>query len=78
MQVSRHIKPHDFGEVKIAELRHFSNASTEGYGACSYIGKIGSADKAYCALVLGKARVALLNTTTIPRMELQGAVTTTQ
>lgn len=78
VQVSRHIKPHDFGKVKAAELHHFSDASTEGYGACSYLRMISSANQVHVALVLSKARVAPLKQLTIPRMELQGAVTATR
>ncbi len=30
-------KPNDFGPVQSTELHHFSDASTSGYGQCSYI-----------------------------------------
>ncbi|XP_067931866.1 uncharacterized protein [Watersipora subatra] len=70
--------PKDFGTIKRAELHHFADASEDGYGACSYIRLIDTTDRIHCALVLSKARVAPLNRTTIPRMELQGAVLATK
>ena len=35
--VSRCYKPDNFGNAMKAEVRHFSNASEEGYGQCSYL-----------------------------------------
>ena len=78
IRVDRCIKPKDFGTIKRAELHHFADASEDGYGACSYIRLIDTTDRIHCALVLSKARVAPLNRTTIPRMELQGAVLATK
>ncbi|KAF6037890.1 hypothetical protein EB796_003801 [Bugula neritina] len=67
-----------FGEVKRAELHHFSDASEDGYGACSYSRLIDVNDNVHCSLILSKARVAPLEPPTIPRMELQGAVVATK
>ena len=78
IQVQRNIKPADFGPFTSCELHHFSDASANGYGACSYIRFKNSNDDVHCALVLSKARVAPLQSVTIPRMELQGAVTAVQ
>lgn len=58
------------------ELHHFGDASTAGYGACTYLREVDEQGKVHCAFVMGKARVAPLKITTIPRMELQAAVTT--
>ena len=56
------------------ELHHFSDASLQGYGQCSYL-RIKSDDgQAHCSLVMAKARVAPLKATTVPRLELQAAV----
>jgi len=55
------------------ELHHFSDASTSGYGACSYLRFIDSND-VHCCLVTSKARVAPVKIVTIPRLELTAAV----
>ncbi|XP_061819927.1 uncharacterized protein [Nerophis lumbriciformis] len=57
------------------ELHNFSDASLEGYGACSYLRAISKEGKISCSLVMGKARVAPTKQTTIPRLELSSAVT---
>ena len=36
-KIDRCFKPKDFGEVRTAELHNFSDASTVGYGQCSYL-----------------------------------------
>ncbi|XP_067943262.1 uncharacterized protein [Watersipora subatra] len=64
------------GDVAAAELHHFSDASEAGYGACSYVRLKHTDSTVTCNLVFSKARVApLKQPTTIPRLELQGAVT---
>ena len=37
LPISRCIQPADFGEIKSVTLHHFSDASENGYGQCSYI-----------------------------------------
>ena len=69
------MKPDDFGAIKRMELHHFSDASEIGYGASSYLRMISSEGTVHCSLILAKTRVAPLSPPTIPRMELQGAVT---
>ncbi|XP_028517140.1 uncharacterized protein LOC110246561 [Exaiptasia diaphana] len=64
----------DFGELKNVELHHFSDASNEGYGQCSYLRLVDEHDKINCSLVMGKARVAPLKPFTIPRLELTAAL----
>ena len=64
---------HQFSEVKNTQLHHFSDASTEGYGAVSYLRFADVNDKIHCSLVMGKSRVAPTKPTTIPRLELTGA-----
>lgn len=74
IKIARCVKPP--GCVKSIELHHFSDASQRGYGACSYIRQIQEDGKVECNLIFSKARVApLKKITTIPRLELQGAVT---
>lgn len=75
LKVQRCVLPEDFGEVQEQSVHHFSDASTFGYGQCSYIRLKDSNGRVHCSFLLGKARVAPLKATTIPRMELQAAVT---
>lgn len=76
LNLKRCIKP--TGNTVTAELHQFSDASLNGYAACSYVRQINTDGEISTSLVLAKARVAPLNKpTTIPRLELQGAVTAT-
>ncbi|KAJ8393282.1 hypothetical protein AAFF_G00061830 [Aldrovandia affinis] len=72
-QVPRCMKPEDFGEIKTAQLHHFSDASELGYGTASYIRMTNDKDEMHTALVMGKARVTPLKQVTIPRLELAAA-----
>ncbi|MEE9353165.1 MAG: hypothetical protein V3U94_01940, partial [Candidatus Thorarchaeota archaeon] len=63
-----------FGMAKKVELHHFSDASSSGYGQCSYIRLVDDKNTVHCSLVIGKSRVAPLKVTTIPRLELTAAV----
>ena len=74
LHIQRCYKPNDFGNVKSVELHHFSDASSYGYGQCSYIRLVNHEDQVHCALVLGKARVCPLKSITIPRLELTAAL----
>ncbi|WAR06871.1 hypothetical protein MAR_016829, partial [Mya arenaria] len=70
-------EPDDFGEVTTVELHHFSDASTVGYGQCSYVRLINCDNKIHCALLMEKSRVVPLRPITIPRLErrlTEGAV----
>ena len=60
--------------LKKIELHHFSDASTEGYGQCSYLRLVDKSEEVSCSLVMGKARVTPLKPITIPRLELTAAV----
>ena len=57
IEIPRSFIPDSFGEVQRVELQHFSDASSQGYGQCSYI-RLLSKEKVHCCLVMGKARVA--------------------
>ncbi|XP_076858013.1 uncharacterized protein LOC143512031 [Brachyhypopomus gauderio] len=72
--ISRSYAPHGFGKVTKTELHHFSDASTKGYGQCSYLRFCNERGDVHCALVIGKSRVAPTKVTTIPRLELTAAV----
>ena len=67
-------KPTDFGMIQPTQLHHFSDASSHGYGQCSYLRLTNSDGIVHCALVMGKSRVAPLMSVTIPRLELNAAV----
>lgn len=66
--------PKDFGQTVKMELHHFSDASSYGYGQCSYLRHVNKVDKVHCTLVTAKSRVAPIKVTTIPRLELTAAV----
>ena len=56
------------------ELHHFSDASTKGYGQCTYLRLVDTNHRIHCSLVMGKSRVAPMKITTIPRLELTAAL----
>ncbi|XP_055018962.1 uncharacterized protein LOC129411624 [Boleophthalmus pectinirostris] len=64
----------NFGDLASAQLHHFADASEEGFGTVTYLLLRDISGRAYCAFVMGKARVAPLKPVTIPRMELTAAV----
>ena len=68
LQIQRCLKPVGFGEAVSAELHHFSDASTKGYGQCTYLRLINRESKVHCSLIIGKSRVAPLKHVTIPRL----------
>lgn len=74
MEVPRCFKLKEMEDLKKVELHHFSDASTEGYGQCSYLRLVDSRNRANCSLVMGKARVTPLKPITIPRLELTAAL----
>lgn len=76
--VDRCIKPRDFGELKYAQLHHFADASTNGYGTVTYIRMLNSENRIHIAFLLGKARVTPLKVITVPRLELTAAVLATK
>ncbi|XP_057678097.1 uncharacterized protein LOC130907254 [Corythoichthys intestinalis] len=72
IQIQRCFIPDNIGSLQRIEMHHFSDASSSGYGQCSYIRIIGE-NKVHCALVMAKARVAPTRVVTIPRLELTAA-----
>ena len=74
LNIPRWIQPTDFGSIRRKELHHFCDASTSGYGACSYLKLINHDGKSHCCLLIAKSKVAPIKTVTVPRMELQAAV----
>ena len=73
LQIKRCYKPDNSGHVKLIELHHFSDASEDGYGQCSYLRLVNERNEAHCSFVMGKARVTPLKHVTIPRLELAAA-----
>lgn len=73
LQIPRCFVPENLGRVQRMELHHFSDASSHGYGQCSYI-RVMTENKVHCSLVIGKARVAPTEVVTIPGLELTAAV----
>ena len=59
---------------KTYELHSFADASTSGYGQCSYLRIKDEDENVYVSLVMGKSCVAPTKITTIPRLELTAAV----
>ena len=78
LQVPRCYKPKEFGEIKTVEFHHFSDASQNGYGQCSYFHLTDSNDHIHCLLVIGKSGVTPLKPVTIPRLKLTAAVVASQ
>ena len=78
LHIPRCYTPSDFGVVKRAELHHFSDASTQGYGQCSYLRLVNERDEVCCRLVMSKARVTPSKPVTIPRLELTAALISVQ
>ncbi|KAL9951191.1 hypothetical protein ACROYT_G043811 [Oculina patagonica] len=77
-EIPRCFKPPEFAAVRRRELHHFSDASSQGYGAVSYLRQTDANGKVHCSLVMAKSRVAPLKSVTIPRMELSAAVLATR
>ena len=74
INISRSFIPDDFGAVRHCEIHHFADASTTGYGQCSYLRLKNDDGRVHCCFLIGKSRVAPLKPTTVPRLELTAAV----
>ena len=72
-QVNRCVKPKNFGQVKTVQLHNFCDASAQGYGVVSFLRFTNGTGEVHIAFVMGKSRVILLKTMTIPRLELASA-----
>lgn len=73
LSINRCLKPRDYGEIVSTTLHHFSDASTTGYGAVSYLRLVNVNQQVHCAFLVGKSRVTPLREITIPRLELSAA-----
>lgn len=74
IHINRCFQPRYFSEVKNIQLHVFSDGSETGYGACAYLRITDQHDNITCSLVLGKSRLAPIKQSSIPRLELCGAV----
>ena len=74
LRIPRCFIPKTMGKRRSYELHHFADASTFGYGNCSYLRIKDENNQVNVALVIGKSRVAPTKITTIPRLELTAAL----
>ena len=74
ISVPRCYIPRGYDRVKSYELHHFSDASMEGCGQCSYLRVILEDGRVSSSLVMSKAKVTPKKTVTVPRLELAAAV----
>lgn len=77
-EVRRCYFPSNFGNVKVYELHQFCDASTSGYGVCTYLRAVNESNDVHCSLVMGKSRVSPTKVTMILRLELAAAVVAVQ
>ena len=75
LKVPRSFKPTEFGKIVSAQLHCMSDASTCGYGQCSYLRLEDENGKVHVSFVMGKARVTPKKTISVPRLELAAATT---
>ncbi|KAL8559090.1 hypothetical protein ACOMHN_008278 [Nucella lapillus] len=72
--IPRNVFSTGFRRERPIELHHFSDASTTGYGQCSYLRTIDEDNVVHSTLIVAKARVAPMKYVTVPRLELTAAV----
>ena len=77
-KIDRSLKPESFDDIKTAQLHHFSDASSIGYGVASYLRLQDTQGRIHCSLIMGKSRVVPNNAPTIPRLELTAATVSTK
>ncbi|XP_074634093.1 uncharacterized protein LOC141892648 [Acropora palmata] len=78
MAVRRCYHPKDFGSITRAETHAFSDASQDAIGACVYLRLISHKRENSTTLLFGQSRVAPVQVTSIPRLELFAAVLAVQ
>ncbi|XP_060579275.1 uncharacterized protein LOC132736195 [Ruditapes philippinarum] len=74
ISIDRCFRPNYFSKLKNVQLHVFSDGSETGYGACAYLRLTDIQNRISCSFVIGKSRLAPIKQTTIPRLELCGAV----
>ena len=78
VSVPRCYHPADFGEIVRREIHAFSDASKDAIGASVYLRLFNEKDEICTALLFGQSKVAPVQTTSIPRLELCAAVLASQ
>lgn len=68
IQIARCYVPANFEEVVKRELHHFSDASTTGYGQCSYLRLRNKDGDVHWVFIMGKSCGSPTKVTTIPRL----------
>ena len=76
--VPRCYHPKNFGRVIRSEIHSFSDASKDGIGVATYLRQFNESGQVNVAFLFGQAKMAPLQPTTIPRLELCGAVLSSQ
>lgn len=71
--IPRCVKP-STTPIKKAQLHHFGDASEYAYGAVSYLRLLLEDGSIYVNLIMAKSRLAPLKGSTVPRLELAGAL----
>ena len=72
-EIPRCIKPTS-APVKNNQLHHFADTSKYGYGAASYLRVALEDDSVHVSLIMAKSSLAPMKGSTIPRLELAGAL----
>ena len=67
-------KPTESGRVASIQLHYFADASSYGYGACSYLRFLDHRGSIRLSFLIGKSRLALMKSVFISRFELTAAV----
>ena len=73
LTIPRCIKPPDFN-VSAVKFHHFADASTSGFGVCSYARLTDSNGSVTFNLVFAISRVSPIKPVTVPRLELTAVV----
>ena len=74
VKVPRCFKPSEFGKVVSVQIHHFADASSYGYGTCSYLRLEDEFGSVCLSFIIGKSRLAPVKSVSIPRLELTAAV----
>lgn len=74
ISVTRCYKQQCFEQVRNVQLHIFSDGSELGNGACAYLRLTNEDGIVSCSIVAGKSRLAPIKQTSVPRLELCGAV----
>ena len=73
MNITRCIKPKNFGKIIHCSLNYFSDACETGYGMSAYIRLVNAECILHCSLLLRKSQVPPLKFISIPQLELAAA-----